>query len=198
MLILIPADTWPPATISHLVQSAAPRLACCHSSLLTRCHRLRPLLTKSITSGVISCAGSCIAQLATQPQGVSVNVARAFLVYGGLVTGPVTHYFYILLDKAFPGSGIASRILRVLTDRLIFSPAFLLLTLYLLDRLKGSSHANARESVRSSYWNALLANWKIWTIPQIVNINLVAPQYRVLFANMVALVWNSYLASIKK
>merc|ERR1711971_1345605 len=160
--------------------------------------RLRPLLTKSITSGVISCAGSCIAQLATQPQGVSVNVARAVLVYGGLVTGPVTHYFYILLDRAFPGSGIASRILRVLTDRLIFSPPFLLLTLYLLDRLKGSSHANARESVRSSYWNALLANWKIWTIPQIVNINLVAPQYRVLFANMVALVWNSYLASIKK
>merc|ERR1712037_25394 len=72
--------------------------------------RLRPLLTKSITSGVISCAGSCIAQLATQPQGVSSNVARAFLVYGGLVTGPVTHYFYILLDRAFPGSGLASRL----------------------------------------------------------------------------------------
>ena len=35
-------------------------------------------------------------------------------------------------------------------------------------------------------------------LPQIVNINLVAPQYRVLFANLVALVWNSYLASIKK
>ena len=125
---------------------------------------------------------------------------------------------------------------------------------------------NASESVRTSYWNALLANWKIWTLPQvkihfiifyttyhktsskkgvlffsifrwlsnrvlygnfhhhnhcnfckaqtktfvltnsisnaqypqIVNINLVAPQYRVLFANLVALVWNSYLASIKK
>ena len=33
------------------------------------------------------------------PAGVSVNVARAFLVYGGFVTGPVTHYFYILLDR---------------------------------------------------------------------------------------------------
>ena len=33
------------------------------------------------------------------PTGVSLNVARAFLVYGGLVTGPVTHYFYILLDR---------------------------------------------------------------------------------------------------
>ena len=134
-----------------------------------------------------------------------------------------------------------------------------------LNGCQGSSHANASESVRTSYWNALLANWKIWTLPQvnihfiiffiqpitrhpvekvfffsiirwlsnrvlygnfhhnhcnfckaetktfvltnsisnaqypqIVNINLVAPQYRVLFANLVALVWNSYLASIKK
>ena len=33
------------------------------------CTRVRPLLTKSITSGIISCAGSCIAQVATQPQG---------------------------------------------------------------------------------------------------------------------------------
>ena len=30
---------------------------------------------------------------------MSLNVARAFLVYGGLITGPVTHYFYILLDR---------------------------------------------------------------------------------------------------
>ena len=33
------------------------------------CTRVRPLLTKSITSGIISCAGSCIAQVVTQPQG---------------------------------------------------------------------------------------------------------------------------------
>ena len=32
---------------------------------------------------------------------------------------------------------------------------------------------------------------------QIVNINLVPAQYRVLFANVVALVWNSYLATLK-
>jgi hypothetical protein len=49
--------------------------------------------------------------------------------------------------------------------------------------------------VRSDYWAALLANWKIWTLPQIVNINLVPPHYRVLFANMVALVWNFYLST---
>ena len=54
------------------------------------------------------------------------------------------------------------------------------------------------EELKAKYVVSLLANWKIWTVPQIVNINLVAPQYRVLFANFVALVWNFYLAGSTK
>jgi Mpv17 / PMP22 family len=48
--------------------------------------------------------------------------------------------------------------------------------------------------MRSNYWRTLLANWRIWTVPQMVNIFYVPPTYRVLFANCVALVWNIYLA----
>ena len=51
--------------------------------------------------------------------------------------------------------------------------------------------------VRGKLYNSMLANWKIWTIPQMININLVPAQYRVLFANLVALVWNFYLAANK-
>ena len=45
-------------------------------SLLTAYQQLltqRPLLTKSLTSGVISCAGSCLAQLATSPSGGHIS-----------------------------------------------------------------------------------------------------------------------------
>ncbi len=45
-----------------------------------------------------------------------------------------------------------------------------------------------------NYWRTLVANWRIWTVPQMVNIFYVPPTYRVLFANCVALVWNIYLA----
>ena len=64
-------------------------------------------------------------------------------------------------------------------------------------RLK-HSYPQAVEELKAKYVASLLANWKIWTVPQIVNINLVAPQYRVLFANCVALVWNFYLAGSTK
>ena len=85
-----------------------------------------------------------------------------------------------------------------MTDRLVFSPAFLFVTIYLLGRLQGLTNTEALDSVKEKYVASLLANWKIWTLPQIININLVAPQYRVLFANVVALVWNFYLASARK
>eukprot|EP00092_Neocalanus_flemingeri_P031868 GFUD01034618.1.p1 GENE.GFUD01034618.1~~GFUD01034618.1.p1 ORF type:complete len:187 (+),score=39.65 GFUD01034618.1:67-627(+) len=169
-------------------------------SLLAFYQRLlktNPILTKSITSGIIACAGSTLSQVVAGGA-VSTKVSRSFLIFGSLVTGPVTHYLYIALDKLFPGTGLAKSLLRVLTDRLVFSPAFLFLTIYLLGRLQGLTNKEALDAVKEKYFSSLLANWKIWTVPQIVNINLVAPQNRVLFANLVALVWNFYLASAKK
>ena len=44
----------------------------------------------------------------------------------------------------------------------------------------------------------LIANWKVWTVPQFVNVNFVPQKFRVLFANMVSLVWNVYLSTIDK
>merc|ERR1739838_678036 len=165
--------------------------------LYQRLLKANPILTKSITSGIIACAGSSLSQVLAGGA-VSMKVSRSFLIFGSLVTGPVTHYLYIALDRLFPGTGLAKSLLRVLTDRLIFSPAFLFLTIYLLGRLQGLSHKDALDGVKEKYVSSLFANWKIWTIPQIININMVAPQYRVLFANLVALVWNFYLASAKK
>ena len=52
--------------------------------------------------------------------------------------------------------------------------------------------------VRDNYVATVLVNWKIWTIPQIINFNLVPVEFRVLFGNLVALVWNYYLARTKR
>jgi len=156
-----------------------------------------PIVTKSVSSGVIACLGSTLSQAFSAGE-ISLKVSRSFLIFGTLITGPVTHYLYTSLDKLFPGSGLAKSFLRVLTDRLVFAPCFLFLTLYVLSRLQGEDHQSALDSTRGKYWVSLIANWKIWTLPQIININLVPLQYRVLFANTVALVWNFYLTAAKK
>jgi hypothetical protein len=60
---------------------------------------------------------------------------------------------------------------------------------------QGRGLDSAWQTVLLRYYPSLLANWKIWTIPQIFNLSLVPVHLRVLVANLVAFVWNIYLSS---
>uniref|UniRef100_A0A4W5M0S4 Peroxisomal membrane protein 2 n=1 Tax=Hucho hucho TaxID=62062 RepID=A0A4W5M0S4_9TELE len=102
-----------------------------------------------------------------------------------LITGPVSHYFY---QPMVPITVPYCMVKRLLLDRLIALPVFLL----------GKRWADFQSKVNSSYWPALKMNWKVWTPFQFININYVAVEFRVLFANMVALFWYAYLASVRK
>ncbi|XP_052334843.1 peroxisomal membrane protein 2-like [Oncorhynchus keta] len=89
------------------------------------------------------------------------------------------------------------RVKRLLLDRLIFAPAFLLLFFFFVMNIQeGKRWADFQSKVNSSYWPALKMNWKVWTPFQFIN--YVPVEFRVLFANMVALFWYAYLASVRK
>ncbi|GCB61334.1 hypothetical protein scyTo_0014319, partial [Scyliorhinus torazame] len=113
-------------------------------------------------------------------------------------TGPLSHYFYHYLDKLIPSNVPYSQIKRLLLDRLMFAPAFLALFFVVVSLLEGKNLKSLKDKMQTGYWTALKMNWKVWTIFQYININYVPAQFRVLFANMVALFWYAYLASIKR
>jgi len=64
--------------------------------------------------------------------------------------------------------------------------------------LEAKGWEDFEKKMRRSYWTALKMNWKVWTPFQFININFVPVQFRVLFANMIALFWYAYLASVRK
>ena len=47
-----------------------------------------------------------------------------------MVTGPVTHYRYLLLDAFFPRKGQASLLKKLVIDHLFFVPPYLFSLLY--------------------------------------------------------------------
>lgn len=47
-------------------------------------------------------------------------------------TGPLSHYFYAWLQKTFPGKDVPTSIKKILCDRLVFAPPYLLIFFYLL------------------------------------------------------------------
>ena len=60
---------------------------------------------------------------------------------------------------------------------------------------QGNDHAEGWQNVKKLYVTALIGNWKIWTVPQLVNLSVIPVEFRVLFANLVAFFWNIYLSS---
>ncbi|XP_051964733.1 peroxisomal membrane protein 2 [Xyrauchen texanus] len=166
-----------------------------------------PIITKSVTSGILSALGNLLSQALESSKNNKENSPRKkvnvlgpvhFAIYGLVITGPVSHYFYQLLEVLMPSTVPYSLIKRLLLERLIFAPAFLLLFYVVMNALEGKKLAELQKKLKTSYWPAMKMNWKVWTPFQFININYIPVQFRVLFANLFALFWYAYLASVRK
>ncbi|MEE6511688.1 hypothetical protein FKM82_018374 [Ascaphus truei] len=167
--------------------------------------RSRPILTKAATSGILSALGNLLSQAIERrrkgqksSESVDLRGPLRFAVYGFCLTGPLSHYFYLYLEQLVPASLPLSGLRRLLLDRLIFAPAFLLLFFFVMNLLEGKDMATLYKKLKNGYWMALKMNWKVWTPFQFINVNYIPVQFRVLFANLVAFFWYAYLSSIRK
>lgn len=165
--------------------------------------KLYPVVTKAVSSGILSALGNLLAQMIEKKQkkdsqSLEVSGLLRYLVYGLFVTGPLSHYLYLFMEYWVPPEVPWARVKRLLLDRLFFAPAFLLLFFFLMNLLEGKNISVFVAKMRSGFWPALQMNWRMWTPLQFININYVPLQFRVLFANMAALFWYAYLASLGK
>ncbi|XP_071369721.1 peroxisomal membrane protein 2 [Centroberyx affinis] len=166
-----------------------------------------PILTKSVTSAILSALGNLLSQIleakhkaknGAPVKEIDTAGATRYAIYGLFITGPVSHYFYQLMEVWMPSTDPYCIVKRLLLDRLVFAPGFLLIFYFVMNILEAKGWQDFEKKMRSSYWTALKMNWKVWTPFQFININFVPVQFRVLFANMVALFWYAYLSSVRK
>lgn len=164
--------------------------------------KLYPVATKAVSSGILSALGNFLAQMIKKQkkdsQSLEVSGLLRYLVYGLFVTGPLSHYLYLFMEYWVPPEVPWASVKRLLLDRLFFAPTFLLLFFFFMNFLEGKNASVFVAKMRSGFWPALQMNWKMWTPLQFININYVPLQFRVLFANMAALFWYAYLASLGK
>ncbi|XP_077457476.1 peroxisomal membrane protein 2 [Stigmatopora argus] len=166
-----------------------------------------PILTKSVTSGILSALGNLLSQILearkkdqNDASGKEIDTVGAlrYAIYGLFVTGPVSHYFYQLMEMWMPTTDPYCLVKRLLLDRLVFAPGFLLIFYLVMNILEAKGWNNFVKKIQASYWSALKMNWRVWTPFQFININFVPVQFRVLFANIIALFWYAYLATVRK
>lgn len=149
----------------------------------------RPILTQSLTTGVLFATGDTMAQQLIEKRGFpSHDLSRTtrMAAYGGLIFGPAaTKWFGFLQSRIqFPGRPNLEIAARVAADQVVFASCNLGLFLSSMAVLEGTP---PREKLESTYWNALSKNWMVWPVVQATNFKFVPLEHRVLVVNMVSL-----------
>ena len=59
--------------------------------------------------------------------------------------------------------------------------------------LEGLSFAALRDRIANNYVSVQLNGWKLWPLAALINYRFVPLKFRVLFVNLVALCWSTFL-----
>jgi hypothetical protein len=173
----------------------------------------RPLMIKATTAATLMSISDILCQTYEQRQDASVddhtsnlNWQRTFHVgvTGLTFSGPISHYWYGLLERLVHmiNATLTSHVqlndmtdlaLKLLLDAVLFSPvavAGYFLWRSVLER------SNIRRKLHQKWWSALQASWSFWPLANIFNFGMVPLPYRVLYNNGFSLLWNAYLSNL--
>jgi hypothetical protein len=160
-----------------------------------------PLVTKAVTSSVLTTFSDAICQQLTkgaagQQKNTTFDYKRSshVAITGFVWSGPVTHNWYSILEKIVtiknPIGGLAA---RIVLDAIIFSPVTVCGYFTCRSILEGSGVAGIRDKLSSRFAPAVTGAWKFWPAANIVNFGLVPVELRVLYSNVLSLFWTGYL-----
>ncbi|KAL4452113.1 hypothetical protein ABPG75_007775 [Micractinium tetrahymenae] len=172
---------------------AAVQVACL---AYDRAVKANPVLTKALTSFVGFAVGDRIAQGVAGAGPYDALRCGRLSLYGLLLDGPVGHLWYKLLDRhVYPEDPTCTRAVLIKTalDQLVWGPIMTLVFFAFLKTLEGHPEL-ILETISRKFWPTMLANYVLWPLAHLVNFKFVPTDYRILFNNVVAIFWTTYLS----
>ncbi|TFK23106.1 hypothetical protein FA15DRAFT_670838 [Coprinopsis marcescibilis] len=85
---------------------------------------------------------------------------------------------------------------RVAADQLIMAPIGLVLFIGSMGMMEGRTPRQIKEKYRDMYHEALVANWKVWPLAQLINFRFMPLPYRVPFSQTCGVFWTLYLSML--
>ena len=121
-------------------------------------------------------------------------------LYGLIWTGPSNHYWQLLLERLFPKRDDPLRpAKKVLFDQLTYGPLNnIMFMIYISMIVEGRSWNATRTKIRADYPNVQINGWRLWPAAQFINQSFVPLELRVLWSNMVSLLWTTFMITRAK
>ncbi|KAK1229371.1 hypothetical protein PQX77_007548 [Marasmius sp. AFHP31] len=114
--------------------------------------------------------------------------------------GPLIGRWNAFLEHRFPlrssGSNVSLKALfkRVAADQLFMAPIGLTFFLGSMGVMEGRNAPQIRQKFSDLYAPALITNWQVWPIAQLINFRYMPLPYRVPFQSTCGVFWTLYLS----
>ncbi|KAJ2971782.1 hypothetical protein NUW54_g12419 [Trametes sanguinea] len=172
-----------------------------------------PYTTLAFTNGALNALGDVVAQFTQKvveqrPEEPRkqwrYDIPRTLRFFAfGFGMGPVIGRWNFFLERHFPlrslggNTGkVSVRALarRVGADQLFMAPIGLGLFIGSMGVMEGRSVEHIKQRYKDLYQPALIANWQVWPLAQLVNFRFMPLPYRVPFQSTCGVFWTLYLS----
>jgi protein Mpv17 len=114
----------------------------------------------------------------------------------GAMFGPLVHYYYDFSDWILPMDVPINRLYKLLMDQSIYFFVKCSAYIALVGLLRGDPPKEVVQDVKERIWPVVFRGWRFWPLAHIVTYGFIPPRHRVLWVNMLDLLWSSILAQL--
>eukprot|EP00245_Coleochaete_scutata_P005316 TRINITY_DN18776_c0_g1_i1.p1 TRINITY_DN18776_c0_g1~~TRINITY_DN18776_c0_g1_i1.p1 ORF type:complete len:417 (+),score=54.99 TRINITY_DN18776_c0_g1_i1:37-1287(+) len=156
-----------------------------------------PVLTKMVTSGIVYSLGDWSAQT-VEGKGLlefdRMRILRSGLI-GFTLHGSLSHYYYHLCERLFPWEAWWVVLVKVVFDQTAWSFVWNSIYYSLSGALRGEKLEDIYEELKETSIPLLQAGWKLWPAAHLVTYGVIPVEQRLLWVDMVELVWVTILST---
>ncbi|KAJ8645304.1 hypothetical protein MRB53_007052 [Persea americana] len=163
----------------------------------------RPVLTKSITAGVIFTAADVSSQMITLTPSDSFDPIRTLRMagYGMLISGPSLHLWFNFASKLVPKRDLFSTLKKMILGQTVYGPIMTAIFFSSNAAVQGESGAEIVARLKRDMIPTLINGLVYWPVCDFITFRYIPVRLQPLVSNSFSFLWTiyiTYMASLKK
>ncbi|KAL5316755.1 hypothetical protein ACEPPN_015806 [Leptodophora sp. 'Broadleaf-Isolate-01'] len=162
-----------------------------------RSQRKRPLATQFVSSLVIFFLGDISAQSISGDEYDYKRTLRALVISAG--SSIPSYKWFMFLNGHFNYTSKAlSLVTKVTVNQIVFAPSFNTYFFGMQSFLSGDTLPQVWERIKQTVPTSVVNSCKLWPAVTAFNFTFIDPQYRSIFAGVIAIGWQTYLSFLNR